>query len=364
MLLVSQAPGLGGGERVVIPALARAPGLEVTVAGYEPVCRFAEEAGLSSVALELPWVRRWIDLPALSVGSLRLRGLARRHEADVLYANGTRAISYGVGARALGGPPLIAHHHGLLTTGPVRALVSGLERWAGAIVVPSRASAEPFRNPAKMRIVPTGIDLARFRPALERGPARRALSLPEEAPVVGTVSRADPRKGMGAFLRVTAIVARARPEARFLLVGGATFPHEEPHYERIHRDAAALLDDRVVLTGRMEDPLTAFHAMDVFLHLSEPEGLPTAVIEAMACGLPVVAYAWGGAVELVEHEVTGLLAAPGDEEAAAGAVLRILADGQFARAAGEAGRERCAERYGIERFAGDLAAIVMSVARR
>lgn len=364
MLLLSQAPGVGGGERVVIPALARASELDVTVAGHEPVCRFAEEVGLHAVRLELPWVRGWLEVVPLAAGALRVRSLARRRGADVLYANGTRAMSYAVGARALGGPPVIAHHHGLLTAGPVGSLVWGLRRWADVIIVPSRASGEPFGDAAKMRLVPNGIDLGRFRLPDDPVSARRALGLPEDAAVVGTVSRADPRKGMGSFLRVAAAVARMLPEVHFLLAGGAIFPHEEPHHEQVRRDAAGLLGDRVVLTGRLDDPLIAFQAMDVFVHPSEPEAFPTTVIEAMACGLPVVAYAWGGATEIVEDGATGLLVPPKDEEAAAVAVMRLLTEREFAVAAGAAARARCLERYDVERFARELAGIVTSLVRR
>jgi glycosyltransferase involved in cell wall biosynthesis len=363
-MLLSQAPGVGGGERVVLSALARSPNLEVTVVGYEPVCRFAEEIGLPAIRLELPRAHRLSHGVRLAGASPRIAAIARRVEAEVLYANGSRAMPYGIGVRLVSSLPLVVHHHGLFTDGPVRSLVWALERWAQAIIVPSEASAAPFSPSGKLHVLPNGIDLLHFRPPEDRKAAKRRLGLPERAPVVGTVTRSDPRKGMDAFVRVAERISRTLPEARFLLAGGATFPHETDHYRRFSQSAVRALGDRIVVTGLLEDPRPAFHATDVFLHLSDSEGLPTTAIEAMACGVPLVAYRWGGVTEIVEDGSSGLLVTPGNEAEAAEAASSFLADEDLRLLVGLRGRARCLARFDIDRFVEDLTAIVFSVAKR
>lgn len=360
-MLLSQAPGVGGGERVVIPALARASSLEVVLAGHAPVCRMAEEAGLQTVELELPFAHRLTHLGVVAGGSLKVARLARRLGAHLVYANGTRAMPYAAGARALGGPRFVAHHHGLFTTGPFRALVFGVERLAEAIVVPSRAVAAPFPGRHKVRVIPNGIDLEHFRPTDDPAGPRRALGLEEDALVVGTVTRADPRKGMETFVRTATRIAAETSGVRFLIGGGATFPHEQEAYERTRRGAVSALGERVVLTGRLDDPLPAFQAMDVFVHVGDPEGFSLTTLEALACAVPVVAYRWGGVAEILEHGRTGLLVDPGDEGAAAEAVRRLAGDSELRRNLGRRGREVCEERYGIERFSRELGDLLLSV---
>lgn len=361
VLLLNQAPGLGGGDRLAVSALRRAPDLEVVVAAHPPVCSFAADLGLTTERLELRRAHRLTHGPRILRGGLRVARLAQAHHCDALFASGTRAFPYAVAARLLGGPPVVAHHVGVLTGGPIRSLVWGLERWTDAIIVPSHASAAPFSRDGKVRVLPNAIDLDRFRPPEDRATAKSLLGLPPDQPVVGTVGRADPGKGMADFLRVAERLAATVPAVRFLLAGGATFPHERPHYEAI-RAAASRLEDRIRLLGPLKDPLPAFHATDVFVHLGKPEGAPIVALEAMACGIPVVAYRWGGIAELVVDGETGTLVDPGSEEGASRAIERYLEEASHRRRAGEQGRALCERRHELGQFAVTLTRILVEAA--
>jgi glycosyltransferase involved in cell wall biosynthesis len=359
-LFLSQAPGVGGGERAALPALGRT-GMEVVVAAQSPVCEFAEKLGMHTVELELPRVNHLYHLARMFSGARRVNEIADRESAGLIYANGTRAMPYGVAARLLSKRPLIAHHHGLLTSGPVRSLVAALGRWADLIVAPSRTSADHFRGSSRLRIVPNGIDLEHFRPARDRRSAKQLIGLDGDLPVVGMVGRADPGKGMEPFLRVAGRLAAALPDVQILLAGGPIFPHEIDHWTEVSSRAKALLGERIVLTGFLNDPMPAFQAIDVFLHLADPEGFGMAVIEALACGVPVVAYGWGGVTEILDSRQAGVLVRSQEEWAAEEAALNLLSDEALRREAGSHGRKLCEEQYDINKCAEALRGLIVSV---
>ena len=359
VLLLSQTPGVGGGERTVIPTLAEHGELEILVAGYEPVCRYAEEFGLRSLKLQLPWVDGLSKAHWILRGGRVVRGAARRWGANVLYANGTRAMTYGVGAKLLGGPPLLSHHQGVLTSGPTKLFAWGIQRWSDLILVSSQASARPFLESKKLVIQPTGIDIRRFVPPERKNDARSLLGLPNDSLVIGTVTRADPRKGMNEFLDVAESLSSRFSQLQFLLVGGAAFPSEREEFKRVEMRAERI-GNQLTLTGAVEDVLPVYQAMDVFLHLSEPEAFPTTVMEAMACGLPVIAFRWGGVVELVSDRETGLLVEPSIDEVEA-ATTSLVTDEDLRVRMGRAARRYAEENFDVAVTGEKLAQLVASL---
>lgn len=371
VLVLSQQPGVGGAERVTFMGLKRAKGLQVTVLGPESQCRFATELGLSAERLDLPSVQAPVLGKArLLPLSFKVRQVAKRIRADVLYANAMRAIGYGLGVRGLGGPPLVAHVHDLLVKGGPhlikgerlgrKFLVGAIERVASQIIVPSKAAGDAFPNSTKLNLVPNGIDLEHFRPARNKISLRESLGLPPSGPIVGTLTRADPGKAMVPFLDVAAIVADVLPEAHFLLVGGVSFPHEVLHYERVVNEAESRFGPRMSLTGRVEDPLPWIQSMDVLIHLGVvPESFGLPLIEAMACEVPVVAYRWGGMAEVVAEGSTGYLVDPLDIEAAGLAAAAVLTSGEIDP---KECRRLCEEKYDLTTFAARLSEIVKDAA--
>lgn len=357
VLLVDAAPGIGGAERVVIPVIGRR--FPTIVAGSDPVVGFARTLGLEVRRCVLPPLRgRGLRIPRLMWVAPRLALLARRSGASVIYANQSRAIAYSVAAASLARLPLIVHNHELLPRG---GFVKTIEMRATCIVVPSAAAAEPFGGSGKVRIIPTGIDLDRFnRPAdKERSKARLGIG----GTVVGFVGRADPSKGMIDFVRIAETLAAVTPSVSFLLVGGATFPHEKEHFEEIRAMAEQSLGRSLVLAGETQAVADHLHAMDVIVHTAAPETLPTTLIEAAACGVPAVAYRGGGVDEIVADGRTGLTVAQGDVSGAAAAVERLISDPTTLASMSDACRARAEESFGLSRFEAELMSLVSEVAR-
>lgn len=143
-------------------------------------------------------------------------------------------------------------------------------------------------------------------------------------PVVGTVGRFSRQKSPDVFLAVAQEVGGTRPDVKFVMIGDG--PLRESIEQRV-RDSG--LGDVVTVMGDRPDVESVLPGFDVFLLTSSWEGMPRAVVEAMAAGIPVVAADVGSVCEIVLHKKTGLLVPPGDVREFSHAVASILADPEW-----------------------------------
>jgi glycosyltransferase involved in cell wall biosynthesis len=164
---------------------------------------------------------------------------------------------------------------------------------------------------------------------------RAELGIPEDAPLVGSIANFKAAKDHANLLRAAVKVRAAVPEVRFLLVGQGPL---EPETRRLAAELG--LDGTVVFAGFRTDAQRLAAAMDVFTLSSAYEGLPIALIEAMALGRPCVATGVGGVPEVVSDGATGLLVPPRDPDALAAGLLRLLQDPALRASLGAAARER------------------------
>ncbi len=170
---------------------------------------------------------------------------------------------------------------------------------------------------------------------------RAALGAAPGDLLIGTVGRIHPRKDVETFVRAAAVVARQRPDARFVVVGVAEVPVEEEYFARVRALAAELgVADRLCFAGARADMPAVMHALDVFVLSSRHEGFGRVVGEAMAAGLPVVVTDEGALPELIEGDRCGLTAPPTDGAAFADRILRLCADASLRAALGQHGRAR------------------------
>jgi glycosyltransferase involved in cell wall biosynthesis len=195
--------------------------------------------------------------------------------------------------------------------------------------------------PERVLPLPGRVDAERFHPGPSR--LRAELGIPEEAPVVGIVSRIKPDRAHAALLRAFARVSAELPAARLGVVGRG-----EGEAELRSQVGIMGLDSRVRFAGyrtgaELED---AYRAFDVKAWLAPGnDGTCRAVREAMASGCAVLGGSFGAVAEAVVDGDTGRLCDPSDEEATARALAWLLTDRRRAKALGEAGRQRVLERY-------------------
>jgi glycosyltransferase involved in cell wall biosynthesis len=194
------------------------------------------------------------------------------------------------------------------------------------------------------RVIPNGIDLSVFHPAEDRRAVRAALGLPPDAKVLLFAANGIRRSLWRDFEMMRAAVARVAERmggqaVLFLALGDDAPP------ERIGRAT-------VQFVPYQKDPKVVaryYQAADVYVHAARADTFPNVVLEALACGTPVVATAVGGIPEQVEDGVTGFLVGPGDAEAMAAAVVALLADEALRKRFGENAAQEARKRFDLDR---------------
>ncbi len=291
-------------------------------------------------------VRPHLDLRC----ALRLYDLLRSERFDVLHTHSSKAGLVGrLAAAAAGRPPLVIHHvHGWSFNDAqpayVHAAYVSLERVAarpGFLMLScSRATdaqgrRERIGRDADRRVVINGVDRRdnlrrRNRPAI-----RRRLGLGRRDLLFLQLGNLKPQKDPLTFARAAESASRRLHRARFWIAG------DGPLRERVETLAGtAGLEGRLRVLGWRRDVPDLLAAADVLVLSSLFEGLPMAVLRAMAAGLPVVATAVDGTPEAVEHGRTGLLVEPRDWRGLSDALIRLGSDPGLRRRLGGAARER------------------------
>lgn len=208
----------------------------------------------------------------------------------------------------------------------------------------------PRRYRDSVRLFPMGVDLSKLDPSIDGAQIRAEFGIPADAPLVGMVARFQRWKGQDYFVRAAAIVVRARPDARFLLVGDTQFGLEPEFKEElvllIHRLG---LEGSVILTGFRDDLPQCLGAIDIVVHGyidSQPGGL--IMLDAMAMAKPVIATDCGDRSEWMVPDETGILIPAKNPERMAAAIISLIDDRNRASRMGICGRRRIETRFSVE----------------
>ncbi len=292
--------------------------------------------------------------------ALKLAQVIRQRRPDIVHTRNWGAVDGILAARMAGVPVVIHGEHGREAGDPEgrnrrrNAARRLLGRWVDRFVVVSgdlaHWLAEEAGVPAgKVVRIKNGVDTEKFHPASDKSVLREKLGIPREGFVVGAVGRLDAVKDYGTLIRAA---GRAGDGMLLMIVGSG------PCREELEQAAGAEgLGERMRFLGERADVPAVLGAMDVFVLPSIAEGMSNTILEAMACGLPVVATRVGGNPELVEEEVTGVLVPPGDPEKLAAAIQTYRNDPSLSRAHGEAGREKAVSSFSLSRMVGEYEAL-------
>lgn len=259
-------------------------------------------------------------------GLWRLASLLRREQAQILHSHARRSTTPGMIAALLAGTPVrVAHYRSM---SPEDGRGPGLaERWLAAAASRAVAVSEPVAeqlkrqlglDPWRVTVIPNGVDLERFAPA-PRAPARAALGLLASDFVVGFVGRLEPVKRLPVLLRAAAAARSAVPDLRVVLAG------DGDERAALAKLAAELgIAERVTFLGMRRDLPAVYPAMDVLCLPSRAEGCSRVLLEAAACGVPLLATPVGAAPEVLGRgEEAGLLFPVDDVGALAAALARL-----------------------------------------
>ena len=316
----------------------------------------ARAAGLEVITE--PLLRRPIDPRSDIAATRRLAALFSRRGFDVVHTHTSKAGTVGrIAARQAGVARIVHTYHGFpfheFQSAARRQAYIAVERRLGritdvALCVGAGVAAEAVRRrliqPERVQTIGVVVDgpsataaSMSARSPQARARARLALGLPADAAVVGAVGRLTRQKAPEDFLAALALLDR--PGAVGVWVGGGELA------ARVRRIAASLTGTRVILPGERSDVLDLLPAFDVFALPSLYEGLPTAIVEAMVCGVPVVATAVNAVPDVVIPGETGLLVPARRPELLAAAVRHLLDSPQTAVGLADAARARIGGRY-------------------
>ncbi len=348
-LLVSYSGHFGGGERLLVDYAGALQGERVLACPEGALAERARAAGLRVIPLprrplELrgPVRQRVAAAMALAAHGAEVRRLIRDLRPRLVLSSGMRS------ALALGALPLpsadrpwmVFLHNDLLPSPLVGGLVRAASRRFDRVVALSGAVARDLDPQEalgeRLRVCHPGVDLERF-------PALPAPATPGGALLLGAI--AD-WKRPGLALEALALASGRLPQAR-LVVAGAPLDEggEELLAQLGTRIAQPDLQGRVLLAGRV-DSASALGDSSCLLHCADQEPFGLVVLEALACGRPVVAPAGGGPAELLDDSV-GRLYEPGNAAAAADALVEVLSDPQATLRMGAAARRRAEERHDV-----------------
>ena len=289
----------------------------------------------------------------------RLRGLFTERQFDVVHTHSAKAGALGRWAAHQAGTPLIVHtYHGFpfhpYQSRARRAAYVAVERRLASITdvvlaigtgVATEALRRGLARPETLRTVAPVVDgRVVQRDGDTRAAGRDLLGLPHDVPVIGTVGRLDFQKAPEHF--VQALAAMRHSEAVGVWVGDGPLMAEVG--ELVARSG---LGHRVRLVGERPDVPDLLPAFDVFAMSSRYEGLPCAVVEAMRCGLPVVATAVNSVPDLVAPGVSGVLVPPARPEVLAAALDGLLDDPGTAHRLALEGQRRAGTSYDAEGLA-------------
>ncbi len=364
---------VGGAERSIaelLPELQRL-GVEASV-----LCLRRRTEGVEAEVLA-----QGVDVIFLEPGtyvaqSREVAQVLRRRRPDILLSSLFRANLVARLARRTGVPTLIVNSLTNCAYEPARYRDPGVTAWRLGVVRRLdgwtarrwvdyfHAVSEAVKESAvrslgidarRVGVVPRGRSPERLgRPSQERRlAARQALDIDPETPLVVTVGRQDYQKDQASLLLAMARVRRRFPEALLAVAGRRGSMTGKLQDLRKSLD----LESSVRFLGHVENVPDVLAAADLFAFPSLYEGMPGAVLEAMALGLPVVATDIAPVQEVVDPGRNALLVTPGAADELASAVERLLADGSLRDAFGQAGRDLFLDRYTVERSAAAMEAL-------
>jgi L-malate glycosyltransferase len=339
--MTSFAPG--GTERQMTELIRRLDPERFTV---HVACFHREGAWVSRIAERAASIVEFpiegFARPATAKQFLAFARWCRRERIAVVQTCDLYANIFGLPGAALGGVPVRIGSRRELnpdkTAWQIR-LQRLAYRFATKVVANSPAARQILESegvsPASIAVIPNGLDLAAY---LDRPPRT-------EIRTVLTVANLRREKDHETLIDAASVLARTQPELTFQFAGDGP---ERPRLEE--RARAREVASHIEFLGHREDVPDLLAAADAFVLPSRSEAFPNGVIEAMAAGLPVVASAVGGMVNLIESGRTGLLVPPGDPEALLLALTSLIEKPAWAADLGRAARQEVQHHYSFDRM--------------
>lgn len=352
---------VGGTETQAVELARRLPatGYEVTVGCLKREGPLEDRLQGTGIAICEFRSRGGIDSPSGLRQLLRMTWFLRSF--DIVHTHDLWSNLIGVPAARLAGIPAIVSSRRDLShlewyQGRRRVCLKWIQKLGGAVVT----NAAPIRDvllredgfdPRKVRVIHNGVDVAKFK--LARKDRIRLFPDAGDGKLVVLVGNMHTDvKGHPWLIAAAPAVLEQFPDTRFVLVGEG---EQRSHFEKQVRDLGVL--QSFLFLGRRSDIPEILASCDIAVLPSRAEGLPNAVLEYMAAGLPVIASRVGGNAELVQDGVTGMLVPSEDSAALSAALLKLLSEPALAARLAQAGHEFTVRNFSFERLVQDVDAL-------
>jgi len=295
-------------------------------------------------------IHLWFDIIAL----LKLYLAIKKGKYDIVHTHSSKAGILGRWAAKWAGVNAIVHTpHGHVFygyAGPVLTKIFViLERITARITDKIITLTDMGRDEhvrfkvaprAKFETIHTGVDFSHFNRSIDPDKVRDSYQLPEKTFLIGSVTRLDPVKGTDVLINAMAQINRQFPQTRLMIVG------EGSQRTKLKEQCQSLrISDKVIFTGYRKNVSELMQIMDVFVLSSFNEGMPRAIVEAMACGRPVIASRTGGIPSLIREGEDGFLVPPGDVQALVQAMSGFVSHMDRGTAFGQRGKAKIFEHH-------------------
>lgn len=290
---------------------------------------------------------------------MRLARFIRREKFDAVHAHDLWSNLMAVPAARLAGSPVILSSQRNMAHIPWytpfrRKIIRVVHGMASGVIVNSEAIRELLATEfhvarARVHLLHNGVDFGRFRDVH----VNRRDILPSVSSngkwILHIANMNSEVKGHAVLIDAARVISACIGEVHFILIG------DGPLRSRLEDQAReAKLENLVHFVGRRNDTAELLGCADLFLFPSLAEGMPNAVLEAAAAGLPIVATSVGGIPEIIENGLNGILVPPGDSQALADASLRLLSNHELSSQLGRAAQATIQAKFGFDKLADAL----------
>lgn len=342
-----------GAERVILELCSLLPAhnfhsiIAIPIEQGQPEPELAEAARKMGYEVAFIPIKGAFDLSALR----QVRSLVAKHKISIIHTHGYREDFYTLASLSL--VKLLATNHLWKKTNWKLRLYARLDSLLLKLFDHVVAVSKPVRadminyglSEKRISVVPNGIDVSRYGAATNRQAIRAEFGFSKESIVLGTLSSLTVEKGIEYAIRSLPKILTMFPNVKLLVVGDGELR------SNLETLAATLaVDKNIVFAGRRNDIPSVLSSMDIFLLPSLSEGLPMALLEAMASRLPVVATAVGDVPDVVDENV-GALIMPASEEQISSSILQLLDDENGRKQKGGSAAARIAEAFSSEAMA-------------
>lgn len=293
----------------------------------------------------------------------RLRSLIRQVRPDVIQLHSRRGsdIWGGLAARLEGVPVVLCRR---VDNPEARWAVRLKYRLYDEVIAISEGIRQVLLSeglaPGKVHCVLDAVDIEQYSPDTSHLDwFRQTFAIADDEHTIGMVAQFIPRKGHATLLAALPQVIAAHPKVKVLLFG------QGPQRDAIQHQVLAnpVLSQHIRLPGFSKDVAKILPCLDILAHPAHMEGLGVSLLQAAACGVPIVAGRAGGIPEVVDDQKTGFLFTPGDHDALARHLIQLLASSDLRRTMGKAGRKRVEDLFSVNTMVTGTMAVYRKIAR-